>query len=107
MRARLDRHELAGDCSDLALKCTDLDMYASSTPTRNRFHPDLPVCLEGTLATLLVAVYEYCYRGSLMKARARMASAITMAMDQGLHNVESGDTTASECKRRSWSMIVS
>lgn len=82
-------------------------MDASGALTRRRFHADVPVSLENTIAGLLVAVYEYNYRGSMMRARTRMASVITMAMDLGLHDIDVANTTDSESKRRAWSMIVS
>lgn len=107
VRARAARHEYAEHCSKLALKGIDCDIDTSGPLTRSRFHRDVPVHLESILATLLVAVHDYCYRGSLMRARTRMASAITMAMDSGLHDIGLERTRDSECQQRVWSMIVS
>jgi len=101
------RHDCAEHCSELALRAIDRDMDAAGVFTRRRFHKDVPVYLESTIASFLVAVYEYNYRGSMMRARTRMASVITMAMDLGLHDIDVETTTDSECKQRAWSMIVS
>ena len=104
--AHAARHDCAESCSELALRAIDRDMDASRALTRRRFHQNVPVELEGTIASFLVAVYEYNYRGTMMRARTRMASVITMAMDLGLHDIDVEMTTDSECKRRAWSMIV-
>ncbi|KAF1931243.1 uncharacterized protein M421DRAFT_342453 [Didymella exigua CBS 183.55] len=105
-RDRIARHDYAEHCSDLALRAIDWDMDAPEPLLRNRFHHDVPVHLESTIANFLVAVYEYNYRGSMMRARTRMASVITMAMDLGLHGINIDTTADSECKRRAWSMIL-
>ncbi|KZM24950.1 hypothetical protein ST47_g3899 [Ascochyta rabiei] len=105
IRDRATRQEYAELCSELALKGIDRDIDVSGPLSRSRVHDSVPVSLESTIATLLVAVYEYCYRGSLMRARTRMATAITLATDQGLHDTGPEQTTDSECERRTWSMI--
>ena len=105
--ARAARHDYAGHCSDLTLKAIDRDMDSVEPLARSRFHQDVPVHLESTLAALLVAVYEYSYRGSMMRARTRMASVITMAMDLRLHDVGLESTSDLVCKQRLWAMIVS
>jgi hypothetical protein len=105
--ARTARHDYAEHLSNMTLKAIDRDMDSAGPPTRSRFHQDVPVRLESTIAALLVAVYEYNYRGSMMRARTRMASVITMAMDLGLHDVSLESATDLECKKRLWSMIVS
>lgn len=107
VNARAARHEYAEHCSRLALRCIDSDMDASGPLTRSQFHQDVPVHLESTIANLLIAMYEYNYRGAMMRARTRTASVITMAVDLGLHDVGSGSPLDSECKQRTWSMIVS
>lgn len=104
---RAARHDYAEHCSDLALRAIDRDMDASGPLSRSRLHRDVPVLLESTIAGLLVAVYEYSYRGSMMRARTRMASVITMAMDLGLHDIDLNIGADIECKQRAWSMIVS
>jgi hypothetical protein len=105
--AHAARYEFAEHCSTLALRAIDRDMDASGALTRRRVHDNVPVYLESTLASFLVAVYEYNYRGSMMRARTRMASVITMAMDLGLQDIDAEVTIDSECKRRAWFMIVS
>lgn len=82
-------------------------MDATGPLTRHRFHQDVPVHLESMIASFMIAVFEYNYRGSMMRARTRMASVIIMAMDLGLHDINIEITTDSECKQRIWSMIVS
>jgi hypothetical protein len=104
--AHAARHDYAESCSELALRAIDRDMDASGALTRRRFHENVPVELESTIASFIVAVYEYNYRGSMMRARTRMASVFTMAMDLGLHDIDVEITTDSECKQRAWFMIV-
>lgn len=106
VHARAARHEYAEHCSKLALRCIDSDMDTSGQLTRSRFHQDVPVYLESTIANLLIAMYEYNYRGVMMRARTRTASVISMAIDLGLHDAGSGSPLDSECKQRAWSMIV-
>lgn len=107
VHAQAARYEYAEFCSRSALKCIDDDMDSSGSLIRDRFHQDVPTYLESTLANLLVAVYEYNYRGAMMRARTRTASVVTMAIDLGLHDTGSGSPLDSECKSRTWSMIVS
>lgn len=107
IQARVARHDYAEHCCGLALANIDRDLDAPEPLTRSRFHRDVPVQLESTIASFLVAVYEYSYRGTMMKARTRMASVITMAMDLGLHNINQGIISDFECKQRLWSMIAS
>ncbi|KAF3035339.1 hypothetical protein E8E12_006560 [Didymella heteroderae] len=104
--ARAARLDFAEHCSDMATRAIDQDMDSSGPLMRRRLHENVPVYLESTIASFLVAVYEYNYRGRMMKARTRMASVITMAMDLGLHNINVQNTTDSECKRRAWAMIL-
>ncbi|KAH6621835.1 hypothetical protein C7974DRAFT_211855 [Boeremia exigua] len=106
MDARSARNDYAEQCSRSALRCIDSDMDTSGPLTRSRFHQDVPVNLESTIANLLVAMYEYNYRGAMMRARTRTASVITMAVDLGLHDVGSGSPLDSECKKRTWAMIL-
>jgi hypothetical protein len=103
-RAALHYH--AERCCGLALARIDHDMDASEPLTRSRLHPEVPVYLESTIANFVVALYEYNYRGTMMRARTRMASVITMAIDLGLHDVGQETSSNSGCKKRIWAMIV-
>jgi hypothetical protein len=107
INSRAARYENAEHYIQLALRSIDRDMDSTGSPARNRFHPGVPVHLEVILATLLVAVYEYCYRGKLTRARTRMASVIIMAMDQRLHDITLEVSNDLACYQRTWSMIVS
>lgn len=106
-QSRTIRHRYAEYCCGLALASVDRDMDALEPLTRTRFHYAVPVRFEGMVSTFLVAVFEYSYRGAMMRARTRMASVITMALDLGLQDAPPGTGGDLEYKRGVWSMIVS
>ncbi|KAL5338204.1 hypothetical protein BJX70DRAFT_398918 [Aspergillus crustosus] len=66
-------------------------------------HPGLPVNLEPILALLLLAVYDYCQRGSRKHMRSRAHQALTAAMDISLHAL---GVEAAEAQRRTWWMVM-
>jgi hypothetical protein len=103
---RAARHHHAEHYCGLALASIDRDMDASEPLTRSRLHPEVPVQLESTIANFIVALYEYNYRGTMMRARTRMASVITMAIDLGLHDVGQETSSGFGCKKRIWAIIV-
>lgn len=88
VQERVARRYHAERCCGLALAGIDRDMDASEPLARSRLHPEVPVHLESTIANFIVALYEYNYRGTMMRARTRMASVITMAIDLGLHDLD-------------------
>jgi hypothetical protein len=95
-----------------ALKAVELDasLLNPSNNTlsvhRAKFHPKLPLCLEGILALNILSVYEYAQRGSLCTMSDRANEALTSAMKLSLHESLEEDEYA-EARRRTWWMTVS
>ena len=106
VQERVARRYHAERCCGLALAGIDRDMDTSEPLARSRLHPEVPVHLESTIANFIIALYEYNYRGTMMRARTRMASVITMAIDLGLHDAGQEISSDSGCKKRIWAMIV-
>ncbi|GFF32049.1 hypothetical protein IFM51744_01647 [Aspergillus udagawae] len=92
-----------------ALKAVELDasLLNPSNNTlsvhRAKFHPKLPLCLEGILALNILSVYEYAQRGSLCTMSDRANEALTSAMKLSLHETLEEDEYA-EARRRTWWM---
>ncbi|OJJ38388.1 hypothetical protein ASPWEDRAFT_179945 [Aspergillus wentii DTO 134E9] len=69
---------------------------------RNPIHSCVPVTVEPVLALVVASVYEYCQRGNITKMRTRANHAVTLAMDLGLHNLDSQASRFSDAQRRAW-----
>jgi len=81
-----------------ALDDSDDEVY------RERFHPQVPVELEGIIALDILSVYEYAQRGNLKKMRARAGAALMAAMSLYLHKHNDVEDECSEARRRVWWM---
>lgn len=73
---------------------------------RNPIHSCVPVTVEPVLALIVASVYEYCQRGNITKMRTRANHAVTLAMDIGLHNLDSQASRFSDAQRRAWWVTV-
>ncbi|KAI0396746.1 hypothetical protein F5Y17DRAFT_472068 [Xylariaceae sp. FL0594] len=71
---------------------------------RERFHPQVPVELEGVIALDILSVYEYAQRGNLKKMRARSEAALMAALSLRLHKDSDAEDASSEARRRVWWM---
>lgn len=68
------------------------------------FSTSLPPVLDGILALLLLAVYEFSQNSNRKRMRSHAHHALTLAMDLSLHT--SGSDLDSEVKQRVWWMTV-
>ncbi|KAI8632443.1 C6 zinc finger domain-containing protein [Xylariaceae sp. FL1651] len=71
---------------------------------REKFHPQVPLELEGIIALDLLSIYEYAQRGNLKKMRARAGAALVAAMSLFLHTRNDVEDEYSEARRRVWWM---
>ncbi|KAI0482245.1 hypothetical protein GGR56DRAFT_177304 [Xylariaceae sp. FL0804] len=69
---------------------------------REKFHPRVPLELEGIIALNLLSVYEYAQRGNLKKMKARAGSALVAAMSLSIHTQNDVEDEYSEARRRVW-----
>ena len=72
---------------------------------RTKFHPDVPLELESTIALSILSVYEYAQRGNMNKMRARAGQALMSAMNLGIH-ASVDNVNHAEATRRAWWMTV-
>lgn len=72
--------------------------------SRQPFHPEVPVELEGTIALCILTIYEYVQRGNISKMRDRAGQALISAMNQSLHSRGNESDHFSEARRRAWWM---
>ncbi|KIW85308.1 hypothetical protein Z517_00698 [Fonsecaea pedrosoi CBS 271.37] len=72
---------------------------------REKFHPCVPVELEGVLAHVLLSIYEYAQRGNLAKMRNRASQAYDAAVRLCLHDISDLCLDQyTEARRRAWWM---
>jgi len=95
--------EAAQNLMKSALDMVDDNADVTDRPISHNFHAEVPVHMEGTLTLFLGALFEYCHRGNLSKTRRNLASAVSSAMDLGLHDA---GPNASEAVRRLWWLMA-
>ncbi|KAI9731489.1 MAG: hypothetical protein M1834_004609 [Cirrosporium novae-zelandiae] len=71
---------------------------------RTPFHSRTPIILEPIITLCILSVYEYAQRGNLTKMRSRVAQALFVAKDMGLHSLGLEDDGFAEARRRAWWM---
>ncbi|KAJ5102635.1 Transcription factor [Penicillium argentinense] len=69
---------------------------------RSAIHPELPSTLDPVLALLLLGVYEYCQNSNRRLMRARIYSALILAMDLSLHICQPTNSEHSIIQARVW-----